>query len=156
MNISKETIETLKKFYLFGFYDDNINAVSPDKATQMCIHWELPNHNNIGKTIKATKKELTLDNILSKINSDKVYTNFCKHFNKLISDMGTAYATSYGIGFFVALDGRKSIENTKQKIESVLTQLGIKFSTEYSDAGWVFRYKISKSFENIQKIEALI
>ena len=35
------------------------------------------------------------------------------------------------------------------------TAFNIKYSTEYSDARWVFRYKISKSIDNIEQIKRI-
>ena len=43
----------------------------------------------------------------------------------------------------------------KKNIENLLNSLGLTYTTEYSDAYYVFRYKISKSKENIEKIEQL-
>jgi hypothetical protein len=36
-----------------------------------------------------------------------------------------------------------------------LNSLGIEYTTEYSDANWVFRFKISKSKKNIEIIKQL-
>lgn len=153
MNISKQTLEMLNEIFYFTFYDNFTNEVAMDKATELYIGFTKDETEYIGKSIKATKKEMTFDYIMSKINSDKTFKNFSSEFNKIISKYGlSAYPTSYGIGVFVAVGFRKSIEAIKTKIEDVLNSKGIIYKTEYSDAGWVFRYKISRSKENISKL----
>lgn len=161
MNISKETIQALNDLgYTVHFQDEFLNEKIPSLASEMYIGWQRLNKEDIvyiGKTIKATKKETTVDYILNKINSDKTFANFSLEFNKLISKEGfSAYPTTYGIGVFVAVGFRNSISEAKNKIENTLNNLGIKYVTEYSDAGWVFRYKISKCAENIQTLKKVL
>ena len=160
MNISKETIEILDTLFMYSFTDDNINNVDPINATQLNLTFNKELNDCIsylGKTIKATKKEITIDYILNKINSDKTFKNFSNYFNSIISKFGlNAYPTSYGIGIFVLFGFRNSITETKNQISKCLNELGIKFDTEYSDAHWVFRYKISKASENIKLIEEIL
>jgi hypothetical protein len=101
--------------------------------------------------------EVTFEWIMNKINKDKVYKSFSENFNKILKSKGlvniNAYPTTYGIGIFV-FAGTK-IPETKKNIENLLNSLGIIYTTEYSDANLVFRYKISKSKENIEKIEQI-
>lgn len=154
MNISKQTLEMLNEIFYITFYDNFMNEVAMDKATELHIGFTKDGTEYIGKLIKATKKEMTFDYIMSKINSDKTFKNFSSEFNKVISKFGlSAYPTSYGIGFFVAFGFRKTINETKEQIEKSLNEIGVKFTTEYSDAGWVFRYKISKAAENISILQ---
>lgn len=155
MNISKNTIEILNEMFTFTFYDNYINEVEPSEATEIHIGYS-KDFQYIGKSVKATKKETTIEYILDKINADKTFKNFSEYFNKLVSNFGlSAYATSYGIGIFVAIGRRDKISESKNKVEKLLTDMGIKFSTEKSEAGWVFRYKISRSSENIKLINSL-
>lgn len=165
MNISKETIEKLKGLgYIFTFWDEYVNEVSPEKSTELSIcAIDINGEYQIlypPVRIKTTKKETTLEYILNKMNNDKVYQNFSEYFNKLLKSKNyTNYntcPTTYGIGVWVSFGFRKNIEETKQNIENLLNELNIIYTTEYSDAGWVFRYKISKSKENIAIIEKII
>lgn len=157
MNISKQTLELLNEHFYFTFYDRFMNEVAMDKANELHIGFTKDGSEYIGKSIKATKKEMTFNYIMSKINSDKTFQNFSSEFNKIISKYGlSAYPTSYGIGIFVAFGFRKSINETKERIEKALNEIGVKFTTEHSDAGWVFRYKISKSKENISILQNFI
>lgn len=160
MNISENTIKFLDSNYNYQFYDDNINDVEPSKATELHIAWELNTNEPalISKSIKTPKvKEVTIEYILNKLNADYVYKSFANHFNKVVNKFGfNAYPTTYGIGVFVAVGFRSDIDETKAKIESFLNEYGIIYTTEYSDAHWVFRFKISKSVKNIEIIEKII
>ena len=157
MNISKETIKQLESEYLILFYDKNMNTVQPELATELSVIWKHSDNQMIYKTIKATKKETTYDYVMNKINSESVYKDFSIYFNNLIRKYNfSAYPTTYGIGVFVAIGFRESINKVKQQIENELNNLGIKFTTEYSDAMYVFRYKISKEKNNIEKIENIL
>ena len=160
MKISKETLQQLEQVYSFTLFDNNINEVEASKATEIYIGWEKINGElsaGIYKTIKAKKGEITFDWIADKLNSDVLYKSFAEHFNKIVSKFGLyGYPTTYGIGVFVAVGYRNSINETKTQITNVLNQMGVKYENEYSEAGWVFRYKISKAKDNISKIEAIL
>lgn len=156
MNISKQTIEALNEMFSFTFYDNFTNEVEVSKATEIFIGFTKEGE-YIGKTIKAIKKEITIEYVMDKLNVDKTFKSFSNYFNSIISKFGlSAYATTYGIGVFVAVGHRNSITETKAKVEKTLAEMGIKFTTEYSEAGWVFRYKISKTSENINLIQTII
>ena len=167
MLISEATIQQIKDNYTVSFYDNNINEVDPKLATEIYIGAEIVNgsrvdkdgylHNGIFKSIKTpTVQEVTYTWLMGKINADKTFKNFCTTFNKLINNKGlNCYPTSYGIGIFVAIGYRSSIADTKQQIETLLDNLGVKYTTEYSEGGWVFRYKISRAKENISLINSL-
>ena len=148
MKISKRTLDSLNGRYQYWFSDKYSNEVAIKKATELNIFWldenEVPNR----RTIKALKSEITFDYIMSKINTDKdkIFSDFTKYFNKLIKNEGlSAYPTTYGIGIFSAIGLKSQINEQKNKVEKLLNKLKIKYTTEYSDVGWVFRYKISKS-----------
>lgn len=139
-----------------SFYDNNINEVSKEKATKIVVSRFDPYYESV--TIKApSKMKVTFDWVMIKVNNDKVYKTFYENFNQLLKSKGfknvNAYPTTYGIGVFVAF-GMK-IEETKKIIENLLNSLGIEYTTEYSDAQYIFRYKISKSKSNIDKINSL-
>lgn len=165
MNISQTTIDTLKQLFTVSFYNNNANETEPKKATCLYIGCEKINgstvdangffHNCIYKSIKTGVKEITVEWVLSKVNAEKTYTNFCSAFNKLLPTGLNAYPTSYGIGVFVAIGFRNQINETKSTIEALLLGMDIVFNTEYSEAGWVFRYKISKSSQNINTINKI-
>ena len=143
--------------YSYVFYDNNVNEMPPEEASILHIGFyeNGEDYESIFKGIKIPKKKkLDIEYVMNKLNSDKVYKNFSDNFNKILKEKlpnVSAYPTSYGIGFFALY---KSSE-TKKQIEEILDEYGIKYTTEYSDAGYVFRYKISKSKENIEKISLI-
>ena len=144
--------------YRFTYYDDNVNDVPKEEAKVLHIGFhedEDGNYESIFKEIKIPKKkELDLEYVMNKINTDKIYKNFSNKFNDILKSNSnvSAYPTSYGIGFFALFKSQE----TKDQIEEILNRHNIKYSTEYSDAGYVFRYKISKSKENIENIDKML
>jgi len=145
MNISEETIKAIEEMYSVTWFDEQGNDVHPTKATEILFghlnEEDLSEVPYIGKSFKLPKKkEVTLDYLLSKLNTEKIYKNFSEKFNKIVKLNGiTCYPTSYGIGVFVAFAFRESIKDIKAKIENALNEHGIEYTTQYSDAGWVFR-----------------
>lgn len=61
------------------------------------------------------------------------------------------YPTTYGIGVFILFwwEGNDNID----KVKRILDDRGIEYYNEYSDKKWVYRFKISKSKSNIEKIK---
>lgn len=157
MNIKQHTLDALKELYSYTFYDKFTIEVPMNKATNLHIGFTKDGEKYIGKSIKLpTAKEVTIKYIVDKIETDKTFKNFCEHFNTLIHTLNLgAYPASYGVGVF-CLGSERLIQVDKDNIESLLNQLGVQFYTEYSDAYYVFRYKISKSKENIERIEKII
>lgn len=152
-NISKETLSFLDENYSYGFYNDFFNESTIEKASILSIGFSKDGE-YVGKTIKPLKKEITIEYIINKINFNSIYTNFSKSFNKLIElDGYNSYPTTYGIGIFV-LFCRKT--ESIAKITAKLESLGIEYRNEYSDAGWVYRFRISQSKENINKINKFL
>jgi hypothetical protein len=141
---------------MVSYYDKNINDVPKEKAYQISLSKFDPYYENISIKLPS-KMEVTFEWVMNKINKDKIYKSFSENFNKILKSKGlvniNAYPTTYGIGIFV-FAGTK-IPETKKNIENLLNSLGIIYTTEYSDANYVFRYKISKSKENIEKIEQI-
>jgi len=54
------------------------------------------------------------------------------------------YSTEYGIGIF-AFWQTEYVKNAIKKLHSYLTEKQIPFKNEWSDAGWVFRFKLGLS-----------
>jgi len=86
---------------------------------------------------------------------DSIYGNFADHTQKLLreSDLkhtGFIYPTTYGIGIWIFLN--RDFEKCKKWVEDLLDKKELDYNTEYSDARFVFRYKISKAKANIAKM----
>lgn len=159
MNYEKDLLIKLEKAgYLVSFWENvysysEIDETTPEKAKQLNIsNFE---EGIIGKVVIVPKvKEVTFDWLMGKIHKEEEFVSLSKYFVKLIDDRGiTIYPTSYGIGVF-RLFGEVS-DRIKQ-IEDMLNASGITYTNEYSEAGWVYRFKVSKSKENIEKLEKLI
>lgn len=137
------------------YYNDNIDTVTREKATQMSVVRVEPYYESYSIKIPK-KKEVTFAWVMDKVNKDQVYKNFSENFNSILKKLGykgmNVYPTTYGIGVFIVF-GNKS--ESKSNIEKVLDDYKIDYTTEYSDAHYVFRYKISKSSENIKKLEKI-
>ena len=142
--------------FTISFYDNNVNEMPKNKAEVISLTKFEPYYENF--TLKLpSKMEVSFEWIMNKLSNDKVYKSFAENFNKILKAKGysnlNAYPTSYGIGVFVGFG--RGIEETKNQIEKLLNSLGIQYKTEYSNEGYVFRYKISKSKENIAKINEI-
>jgi hypothetical protein len=157
-NIQENLEEQLKELNInFTLFDDYMEVASSNNATEISIVDTSDGFLDI-KNFKLPKKKLVdFDWVMGKINTDKVYQSFTENFKKLLTIKGyqnsiNVYPTSYGIGIFVMYQFRSEINRLKEDVNSLLDEYGIEYSSEYSDAGWVFRYKISKKKENIEKL----
>lgn len=154
--LTSEIVEQIKSEYAVAFYQGNSMEQVPFEQADTIVFLFPKNDisNYIGKSFKLPKKkQVDLSYFVEKIEADSIYISFAKKFGQLINENGlSCYPTTYGIGVFVAVGYRNSINEIKSKIETLLTDRGIEYKTEYSEAGWVFRYKISKSKENIAKL----
>ena len=63
------------------------------------------------------------------------------------------YPTTYGIGLWAFYNW--NFQEQASEIENILNTNKIEYKTEYSDARWVFRYKISKKEVNRMLLENL-
>jgi hypothetical protein len=171
MFITADSHSRITDVYAVDWYDDNINTVHPANATKIMVSWEKSNDPNkwvfIGVMLKTPKtKEVTLEwvtnRVLTKRNVDKVMSNFSDCFGSFLITKGyndngyfNVYPASYGIGVSVLF--RSETSNVEiGNVKNALDELGIIYTTEYSDAHWVYRFRISKTRENIKLIEDFI
>lgn len=149
MKISKETISNMEELGYFvgmpvispqpGFYRE----VPYEQATHLYVNYRL---------IKAPKaKEITVDWLLSKINKEAVYQNLSQYLRKVFSSCVSVYPASYGVGVASLFSREDDIKVIAEKLKS----LGLKFRNELSDAGWVYRFVISKDASNMRIMESL-
>lgn len=136
------------------FYNNNVTEVNAD---EIIIYKKEPTFEMI--TLKLPKKkEVNIEWCLNKLNAESTYKNFTESFKQILTDKGyinnlNVYPTSYGIGVFVAVSFRDNVKEIKTAIDSILTELNIEYSNQSSNAGWVFRYVISKRKENIENLK---
>lgn len=119
--------------------------------------------NDIQFVIKNLTKygEVTKEFIENKINRElkkynSPYGDFAKQMKHLLDkteiSAWSIYPTTYGIGIWTFYNYHAK-ENA-QFVEKLLKEKHIEFYNEWSDAAWVYRFKISKEKENLKRISA--
>ena len=155
MNITKETISKLNElgYNVWGrrgykTTDDGL----PYKQSENLVVVLETNDDFIIKDFKTPKeKEVTVEWVLSKINKESSYKNLSQYLRKVFEYSISIYPASYGIG----IDTFGGYEMSAKKVSSKLQELGLKFRNELSDAGWVYRFVISKDAANMRIMESL-
>lgn len=112
------------------------------------------------KKENVKSKVITVEYILKLVEKDRktyagAYGEFAMEMRRICESMGykstlTVYPTTYGIGvwLFYNFNAEKHIENVRK----IMVEKGIEFYNEYSDKRWVYRFKVSKKRENLDKI----
>ena len=112
----------------------------------------------VARTFKTPmKKVIGLDWLMGKLNKESTYISLVDKLKDVI-DFGTysCYPASYGIGIFRLFESSKNQLDWYVKVESLLKDNDIVYRCEYSDARWVYRFVISKSVDNMKRIERMI
>lgn len=108
------------------------------------------------KLVKNVSLTWIENKIISVINEVSAYKNLTKVFQKAIKDVDVdTYATTYGIGIHTVLMSEEELRNKSKAIFNLLDNKGIKYKLQYSRAMWVLKIVISKSKENLKKINTL-
>ena len=152
MIIKQETIKKLKDlgYVVWGekgimSTDEGITYEEADKLV-VSIDFDF-------KNLKTPKhKEVTLKWVLDKINKENSYKNLSEYLRKVFGYSIDIYPTSYGIGVDNIFGG---YENKAKKVAEKLSELGLKFRNEFSDARWVYRFIVSKDSDNMKILESL-
>lgn len=118
----------------------------------------------IAKRESVKSKVITEDYVKSLVEKDKklyngTYGHFCELMQKVSAKKGwnknfTIYPTTYGIGIFIFWCW--NFDKYYEEVETFLKEYGIEFTTEYSRAHWVFRFRLSKKAGNLTKIERAV
>lgn len=128
---------------------------SIDEATTL----EIYSKDGFCKFVAPKSKEITIEYLFDRLNKytkqGLAYENLSGLFRKLLPSCNF-YATSCGVGLDAFLKSHERVLEVAQPLVEILLKNGIDFNTEYSDAAWVFRFKISKSKDNIEKLKNLI
>ena len=108
------------------------------------------------KAVKLPKKEIDKNWLAEKIENylNATSKNLRKEFQKL-DIKGSIYYTSFGLSYDCCFKSDDTFDKEIQAIKDKLSELKIKFSNEFSDARWVYRFRISQSKENLELIKAL-
>ena len=62
------------------------------------------------------------------------------------------YTTLYGIGYFCLFNNAKTIAEIHKTVGKYLVSKNVKFRTEFSDAGWVYRFVINAKIDIHNKL----
>ena len=109
------------------------------------------------KTIKLPKTKL-IDKNYVKNEIDKWLNSEYRNLQKTFSIMnikGNIYYTSFGFSYICWFKEQRQFNKDITDIKNKLNGLNIKYSNEYSDAMWVYRFRVSKSIDNLNKIKEL-
>lgn len=161
MNISKETIERFIKetglnikigsFDGWSDFYKNIDFSMIKEYDCITIIGFTRECENISKWFKTPKnKEVTFDYIMNKLNQESIYRNLSDLFSKLCKNI-PVYPTTYGIGVDAFFN--RDMKNEIKFIEDKLKELGIEYRNEFSEAGYVYRFVISKKSVNLERIK---
>lgn len=175
MNIDRKIKEELdsRDFDLMWFYDDNWEDFdSVEEANRLENGFAMiqmkqshPMFKDMkgdiklgGLRIKLPKKKFVdagyiIDKVIKRVSTGS--TNFRHIFEKLLNITGySIYSTSFGFSvstWQLSDDFHKDVN----KISDLLDRHGVEYKNEYSDAHWVYRFKISKKRENLDKLKQI-
>lgn len=115
----------------------------------------------ITKKEPVKSKEITADYVRHLVAKDKkAYQGTYGHFAELMQRVAekkgwrnsfNIYPTTYGIGIWVFYNWHA--QENADVVAKFLNDYGVEFYNEYSNAQWVFRFKISKKEANLRRIE---
>ena len=112
------------------------------------------------KKENVKSKEITVEYVQKLVDKDRkvyagTYGKFAMAMQRLCKERGynnrfLVYPTTYGIGVWVFYNFHAD-ENIAD-IKSLMDERGIEYYNEYSDKRWVYRFKVSKKRENIERM----
>ena len=138
----------LKAKYGYGSYDCTTLYITYGEKT-------------IVRKENVKSKEITEEYVLKLVEKNEkayegYYGEFALRVQRLLKANGydnrlSVYPTTYGIGVWIFYNFHA--EEDIQKVENILKEKGVEYYNEYSDKHWVYRFKISKKEENVNKIK---
>jgi hypothetical protein len=133
---------------------------SPYEFTTLYV--EHDNGQMLVKKENVKSKAITVEYVQKLVEKDRkvyagTYGKFAMAMQRLCKERGytsrfLVYPTTYGIGvwLFYNFNADKHIA----QVEEIMKERGIEYYNEYSDARWVYRFKVSKKRENIERMYA--
>lgn len=155
MNIKQETIQKIKDFGYTIWGDFGCNGwIENDQDFETATHIVITSlYAYKVNRFKAPKsKEITFDWIMNKLSQESSYKNLCTYLSKVFNYSINIYPTSYGVGVDTFLGKHKE---SSEKVAEKLSELGLKYRNEFSDAHWVYRFIISKCEDNMKILKSL-
>jgi len=107
------------------------------------------------KTINLPKKPINAQWILDKFTFNH-YQSLYDTFKTLNLNNGRIYFTTFGFSFINIFISSERFITENNQIKQLLDDNNIEYKNEYSNAYIVYRYIISKSKDNIEKINKLM
>lgn len=106
-------------------------------------------------------KEVTFEYLMGKLEAylgkESSWKNLRDTFEKLLPKLkGRFYATSYGVGFDTFMLSHEKVMRWTNELRQWLEDKGIEFTNEYSDAAWVYRFRIGRSAVNLRRINEVV
>lgn len=130
--------------YWFAFFENGRIVRFPKKKYSES---EQEFNSRVDKLIEKVEKENKSEYGRFSATIQKVIDKQMSQHNFLV------YPTTYGIGLWAMYNF--NFNEQASEIENILNTNKIEYKTEYSDARWVFRYKISKKEVNRLLLENL-
>jgi len=87
------------------------------------------------------------------------YSRFAGEFRRLINAKGldkswSVYPTEYGIGIWIYYNWNS--ERDCRLVKELMDESGVEYSNEYSNAAWVYRFRLAKGEKNLDRIREVI
>lgn len=111
------------------------------------------------KKENVKSKQITVEYVLKLVEKDRkvyagTYGQFAIAMQRLCKEKGFngfhVYPTTYGIGVWLFYNF--SAEKHIAQVEQIMKERNVEYYNEYSEARWVYRFKVSKKRENIERI----
>lgn len=116
----------------------------------------------IMKKESVKSKRITVEYVEKLIvKNEKAYSGyygaFALNMQKLLKANGldrlfNVYPTTYGIGVWVIYNW--NAEKDIEKVTAILDARNVEYYNEFSERGWVYRYKVSKRADNVARVAA--
>lgn len=155
------SFETLAEYkeHIRKFCDQIIDRhCSPYEYTTLYVVHDV--NQILVKKENVKSKEITVEYVKKLVDKDRkvyagTYGKFAMAMQKLCRERGLTnkfcvYPTTYGIGvwLFYNFNADKYIK----QVEQLMKERNIEYYNEYSEHHWVFRFKVSKKRENIERM----
>ena len=142
---AREFADRVNERHTHNWYDADTLYIRYGDKGRMVVH-----------KVSVKSKEITEDYVLKLIEkNEKMYKGFYGEFtdkmNNLVGNRYfSIYPTTYGIGVWLFYNF--SADKDIKYIENILKEKGIEYYNEFSDMRYVYRFKISKKRENLERL----
>lgn len=132
--------------------------LSEDKYESSRLYIDFDGHTATRK-IAGKSEDVKIEKVLYWVERERKlyageYGDFATKMQTLLreanNNSGLIYPTTYGVGIFIMYNWHR--DKMIKWVEELLSSKGIEYTTEYSDAQWVFRYRVSKKNNNLNKL----